>query len=395
MNPIKSPTEMLYNEVGLPHMAGGGAAAEAIAKLAPGAEQLFKSLSKKLSSVLGRAPTPEELQQLQHEIHGLSAPTSTMEGANLARVAKQEPHANMFADQEGRLFPPTAEGKMPTPGQRQYTGDMAFDPRDEFLTYANTGRTNKGTYLNIAPDAEQALMVKANEFSPNGDTGGRIDINEMAEHLQNKGVPHDYTGMGQAVFGNRPDLPATTLTKAQRAELEAWREQARNSGMSEDAIMSAPSRLGKEYKYLEEERGLGQAGPEASMGGYAAGGEVEEGLGTVGFMPRLKSAAGKYLGHGLNVGLGAMSIPEIKKALQASQYGKAAGQTTDLASAFLPMLPYGIYEGGKHLSEMATNNLANRPEFNKQMEAATSDPMGGAMGGDYSLATAILNARNK
>jgi hypothetical protein len=384
---------MIYEEAGVPHMAGGGALEEVAVKLAPGAEQLFKKLSKKLSTVLGRSPTTEELSQLQQEVHGLSAPSSTMEGANLARVAKQEPYANMLVDQEGRVYKPGVDqfGRMtnPTPGQREYLPyETAFDTRDEFQTHGLTGRTNAGTRL-----AESAEIPQ--EASLTGSEQSTPTIQEMADHLSALGVPHDYTGVGPAVYGDRPSFGAGTLTKDQKAELEAWRDQARNAGIPESAITSKPSQLGRQFQYLKEQQDLGPAGPEASMGGYADGGTVEEGLNEVGFLPRLKGAAGKFLGHGLNIGLGAMSIPEIKRALQASEYGKAAGQTLDAGAAFLSTLPFGIYEGGKQASEMATNNLANRPQFSQQMTDTTSTDLGGALGGDYSLANAILNARNK
>ena len=400
MNPIKSPQEMIYEEAGLPHYAPGGSV------LSAGASQLFKNLSKKLSSVLGRAPTAQELQQLEQEVAALAKPTSTMEGANLARVAKQEPHANMFANTEGRVFPPTAEGKMPTPGQRQYQGfEQAFDPRDEFVTQMNTGRGNRGTWLHASPEAnlaDEATLL--GQMDTGTELGGHPHqsvtpandyIAQLADAMQASGVQHDYTGMGPAVYGNRPSFGAGTLTKQQKAELEAWREQARAAGVPEHAITAPPAKLGTNYKYLEEERNLGPAGPEALMGGYASGGTVEEGVETMGFLPRLKGAAGKYFGHALNAGLGALTIPEIKRAIQASQYGKAAGQSSDLAAAFLPLSAYGIYEGGKKASEIATNNLANRPEFSRQMRDVASTDMGGALSGDYALANAILNARNK
>jgi hypothetical protein len=90
--------------------------------------------------------------------------------------------------------------------------------------------------------------------------------------MQASGVKHDYTGKGAAIMGERPSFGAGTLTKAQKAELEAWREKARDAGLPENAITISPGELQKKFKYLDEERRMGPAGPEASMGGYAAGG---------------------------------------------------------------------------------------------------------------------------
>ena len=261
----------------MPHFGVGGAV------LSAGGKQMFQNLSKKLTSVLGRKPTQEELKQLEKEIAELAKPTSSMRGANLERVAKQEPHANMFANTEGRVFPPTAEGKMPTPGQREYQGfDQAFDPRDNFITQMNTGRGNRGTWLHANPDVDMADEASIlNRMDTGTDLGGYPGqsttpandyIAELADAMQASGVKHDYTGMGTAVMGNKPSFPPGALTGEQKAMRAQFEQQADDAGIAESAIRMSPSDLAKKFKRLEEERRMGPAGPEASMGGYAAGG---------------------------------------------------------------------------------------------------------------------------
>jgi hypothetical protein len=258
----------------------------------------------------------------------------------------------MFANSEGRVYPPTAEGQLPTPGQRKYQGyDQAFDNRDEFLTQMNLGRGNRGTWLHASPESDisdEASLL--NQMDTGTELGGHPMqsttpandyIAQLADAMQASGVKHDYTGLGPAVFGDRPNLPATTLTKAQKAELEAWRDQARQAALPEDAITSAPSRLGKDYQYLEEERNLGSTGPEASMGGYADGGGV----------------LGKYFGHGLGA-LGA--LPDTIEAGRLALAGKflpAAGSATEAASTFLPLPAMAAYMGMKP-TELGDDTLA-------------------------------------
>jgi len=339
---------MIYEEAGLPHYAPGGSV------LSSGGQQLFKNLSKKLTGVLGRAPTAQELHQLEQEIHALAKPTSTMEGANLARVAKQEPHPDMFADTEGRLFPRTSEGTMPTPRQRQYTAGQlqgpplagekyvansnyaqAFDPRDEFITQMNTGRGNRGTWLHASPEAnaadEAGLLDDMYTDTPLGGhpqqsvTPANDYLAQLADVMQAAGKEHDYTGMGAAVYGNRPSFGAGTLTKQQKAELEAWREQARAAGIPESAIISKPSQLGRQFQYLEEERSLGPTGPESRM---AQGGPVQHFL-----------SGGSALTHATYAAPSLHEVPGAVKAARTGNYAPAMSTGLDIAQAMLPFTP--------------------------------------------------------
>lgn len=344
INPIKTPTEMLYEEANIPHFAGGGSS------LAAGAAQLVQKAIKQYKQAYGRLPSPQEIAQLEQEVSKLSKPTSTMQGANVARMQKQEPYANKLVDEMGRVYEPGSgaqfgvpnPNKLPTLGERNYNVSQprwipneqgggsfvrddqlrtAFDPRDEFLTHSMTGRTNAGTSqvpftTNIdelqghgrtsvgspnqpleALDQGPGPMSRSTEpsydphaYSPeeldqpvssmtlnNNVTPGASAIAQMADIAQAGGARHDYTGLGKSVMGLRPQFPAGTLTKAQQAELERWRQLARDSGISETAIMAPTSRLkGNRFNSLVEEMEMGAPGPEASMGGYAHGGSVED-----------------------------------------------------------------------------------------------------------------------
>jgi hypothetical protein len=446
INPIKTPQEMLYEEANVPHFQFGGRA------LAAGAMQLVERAVKRYVQAHGKMPSESEIAQLEHEVSKLSSPTSSMSGANVARMQKQEPHPDMFVDTSGNYYSQAPGGGMPTPRQRDYgmsqlqgaplegekfvrkpQMEQAFDPRDEFLTHAATGRSNAAT-RQAAFNPEVTAENEANILSRE-DTGTELGghpgqsvtpandyIAQIADSLQAQGIPHDYTGLGESVMGLRPQFPAGTLTKAQKEELEHWRELARDSGVPETAIMAPTSKIGK-FKALSEEMEMGAPGPEASMGGYAQGGHLnkndmllemgayghnvkptqlrhfESGGKTEGIegsfftIPGIKRFIGE---HGANA-LGAiLAAPSIYKDVKSGNYGKAAETTADLAAgSYLPMLAYGtgagtIY-GGKAASEYATNMMKNNPEYRRQMIDTTSSPMGGAMGGDNALAAQILN----
>ena len=296
MNPIKTPQEMLFEQAGLPHYAVGSA-------VTSGARQLLEYAIKKFTQVYGKPPSPQEMAQLEQEVQQFSKPTSSMAGANPARLAKQEPRPDMFADTEGFYYAQKPGGGMPTPRQRDYgmsqlqgppqagnqfvrkpQMERAFDPRDEFMTHSATGRTNAGTRqaafnpeVNAAD--EQSILANMDTGTEMGGYPGQSItpandyLAHMADVAQAQGARHDYTGMGPAVFGNRPSFGAGTLTKQQKEELEKWREMARAAGIPESAIMAKPTRLGQQFDYLKQELEMGAPGPEATMG-RAEGGHI-------------------------------------------------------------------------------------------------------------------------
>lgn len=73
MNPIKTPQQMLFEQAGIPHLAGGSAVAK---ELTAGARMLVENAIKKFKAVTGRAPTASEVAQLEEHAASLSQPTT-------------------------------------------------------------------------------------------------------------------------------------------------------------------------------------------------------------------------------------------------------------------------------------------------------------------------------
>ena len=72
-NPIKTPQQMLLEQAGIPHLAGGSAVAK---ELTAGARMLVENAIKKFKAVTGRAPTANEVAQLEQHAQSLSKPTT-------------------------------------------------------------------------------------------------------------------------------------------------------------------------------------------------------------------------------------------------------------------------------------------------------------------------------
>jgi hypothetical protein len=185
-----------------------------------------------------------------------------------------------------------------------------LEDRDAFLTQAMTGRRPSGTRqkpfivnvddLNAQQASQEAKGIYSGGTGLNpGDrptqsiTPSADYFAEMAASKENKALPdnlvsalraklgrnptedeinaliadlnvlgHDYTGMGSSVFGLKPTMPKGRPTKAQQAEIDAWRQKAIDSGEARSAVDASGSDLKSRYPSLQREV---EWGPEPGM----------------------------------------------------------------------------------------------------------------------------------
>lgn len=95
-NLIKTPQQMLLEQAGIPHLAGGNIVAK---ELTAGARMLVESAIKKFKAVTGRSPTANEVAQIEQHAASLSQPTTKpsklspeAQEANLNYLAAKNPN---------------------------------------------------------------------------------------------------------------------------------------------------------------------------------------------------------------------------------------------------------------------------------------------------------------
>jgi len=183
LNPIKTPTQMMYEQANLPHYGTGGKT---------GVVEQFASriqdAIRKYTKAVGKPPSPEEVKQLEDHIRSLSQPTGNAP-QTMARTQQQTPFSNQLVDASGRPYPTATSptGQVITPERakgvatRESVGPYqdlpsqfgmspanikaraypkgqflnAF-PEDEFMSMANTGRTGNRTWnKSFTPSTEE------------------------------------------------------------------------------------------------------------------------------------------------------------------------------------------------------------------------------------------------
>lgn len=329
LNPIKTPTQMMYEQANLPHYGKGG---DVVGQFASRIQDAIRKYTK----AVGKPPSPEEVKQLEDHIRSLSAPTGNAP-QTMARTQQQTPFANQLVDQSGRPYPAvtTPEGRTITPERakgvatRESVGPYQdlpsqFDmspanikaraypkgqfqnafPEDEFMSMANTGRTGNRTWnKSFTPSTEElATRQQLGEEALTGvgdDLMGGLDairktegdipqmtsasapFAERAAQLEGPGIDkltdemllgkhgalvdkvvadfkargiepdkedivnainaminpmrHNYTGMNP--IGQRPVQGPGPAS----AEMNAWRDEARMSGLPETVVTRNPS----------------------------------------------------------------------------------------------------------------------------------------------------------
>lgn len=181
LNPIKTPTQMMYEQAGIPHYGKGG---DVVGQFASRIQDAIRKYTK----AVGKPPSPEEVKQLEDHIRSLSAP-SAKPAETMARMKQQTPFADQFVDASGRPYPaatsPTGQTITPERAKgvttRETIGPFQgvpsqFDmspvnmkarnypkgqfqnafPEDEFMSMANTGRTANRTWnKSFTPSTEE------------------------------------------------------------------------------------------------------------------------------------------------------------------------------------------------------------------------------------------------
>jgi len=212
LNPIKTPTQMMYEQAGIPHYGTGGKT---------GVVEQFASriqdAIRKYTKAVGKPPSAEEVKQLEDHIRSLSKPTGNAP-QTMARTQQQTPFSNQLVDATGRPYQAvtTPEGRTITPERakgvatRESVGPYqdlpsqfgmspanikaraypkgqflnAF-PEDEFMSMANTGRTGNRTWnKSFTPSTEelatrQQLGEEAMDLTD--DAMGGLDAIRMTE----------------------------------------------------------------------------------------------------------------------------------------------------------------------------------------------------------------------
>jgi hypothetical protein len=209
LNPIKTPTQMMYEQAGIPHYDRGGVIGQFANRI--------QDAIRKYTKAVGKPPSAEEVKQLEDHIRSLSQPTGNAP-QTMARTQQQTPFSNQLVDQSGRPYPtatsPTGQAITPErakgvatresvgpyqdlPSQfgmspanikaRAYPKGQFLNafPEDEFMSMANTGRTGNRTWnKSFTPSTEelatrQQLGEEAMDLSD--EAMGGLDAIRMTE----------------------------------------------------------------------------------------------------------------------------------------------------------------------------------------------------------------------
>lgn len=234
LNPIKTPTQMMYEQANLPHYGGGGKT-DVISQFATRIQDAIRKYTK----AVGHPPSAEEVKQLEDHIRSLSQP-SPKPAETMARMQQQTPFSNQLVDASGRPYPTATlpTGQITTPERakgfatREVIGPQQgvpsqFDmspvnmkarnypkgqfenafPEDPFMSMANTGRTGNRTWnKSFTPSTEELAA--------------RQHTAEDALH----GVGEEELGGLGAIRATEGDIPQMTSASAPFAERAAQLE---------------------------------------------------------------------------------------------------------------------------------------------------------------------------
>jgi hypothetical protein len=230
LNPIKTPTQMMYEQAGIPHYDRGGVIGQFANRI--------QDAIRKYTKAVGKPPSAEEVKQLEDHIRSLSQPTGNAP-QTMARTQQQTPFSNQLVDATGRPYPtatsPTGQAITPErakgvatresvgpyqdlPSQfgmspanikaRAYPKGQFLNafPEDEFMSMANTGRTGNRTWnKSFTPSTEELAT--------------RQQLGEEAMDLSDDAMG----GLG-AIRATEGDIPQMTSASAPFAERSASME---------------------------------------------------------------------------------------------------------------------------------------------------------------------------
>jgi hypothetical protein len=231
LNPIKTPTQMMYEQAGIPHYDRGGVIGQFANRI--------QDAIRKYTKAVGKPPSPEEVKQLEDHIRSLSQPTGNAP-QTMARTQQQTPFANQLVDATGRPYPtatsPTGQAITPERAKGMTTRETIgpfqgvpsqFDmtpmnikaraypkgqfqnafPEDEFMSMANTGRSGNRTWnKSFTPSTEELAT--------------RQQLGEEAL----TGVGDDVMGGLDMLRKTEGDIPQMTSASAPFAERSAQLE---------------------------------------------------------------------------------------------------------------------------------------------------------------------------
>lgn len=247
-NPFKTPKQMMYENAGLPHYAGGSKV-DVLEQFAGRIQNAIRQYTK----AAGKPPTAQEVKQLEDHIRGLTQPAAQAPMTQ-ARAAAQEPFANKLVDQSGRVYgtvPHPQTGKPVTPERalapemrdqfgaspsnfavRQATMEPphvnAF-PEDDFMSMANTGRASSRTWNKSYTPSAEDLAQRQHQAE---DVGMAMDD------------ATDLGGLAQARV-SEGDIPRMTSASAPFAERSGELEAGALNRLSDEMLQ------GKHAKAVE------------------------------------------------------------------------------------------------------------------------------------------------
>lgn len=243
LNPIKTPTQMMYEQAGIPHYDRGGVIGQFANRI--------QDAIRKYTKAVGKPPSPEEVKQLEDHIRSLSQP-SAKPAETMARMKQQTPFSDQLVDASGRPYPTATSptGQVITPERakgvttRETIGPFQgvpsqFDmspvnikarsypkgqfenafPEDEFMSMANTGRTANRTWnKSFTPSTEELAT--------------RQQLGEEAIDLTDDAMG----GLG-AIRATEGDIPQMTSASAPFAERAAQLEGPGLDKLTDEMLM--------------------------------------------------------------------------------------------------------------------------------------------------------------
>jgi hypothetical protein len=210
--------DMLMEEAKLPHYGVGGrtgVAAEVISRAGPLADQFANRIQdavRKYMKMTGKAPSAEEVKQLEDHLSTLSKPTGNPVQTQ-ARLMADTPAANQLVDKGGRPYKTMPDPKtgVPTTPERAQGFEMRDQfgsspanqsarrsvmdpyaqnvfPEDEFMSMANTGRTSNRTWNKSTTPSTEDLAARqyVDEASQMADDTGR-GVQDMGSYTMEQG----------------------------------------------------------------------------------------------------------------------------------------------------------------------------------------------------------------
>jgi hypothetical protein len=231
LNPIKTPTQMMYEQANLPHYGKGG---DVVGQFASRIQDAIRKYTK----AVGKPPSPEEVKQLEDHIRSLSQP-SAKPAETMARMQQQTPFSNQLVDASGRPYPTATspEGKIITPERakgvttRETIGPFQGVPSQFDMSPVNIKARNypKGQFQNAFPEDDFMSMANTGRASNRTwNKSGTPSVEELASRQQ---LGEEAMDLGDEAMGGldtlrmtEGDIPQMTSASAPFAERAAQLE---------------------------------------------------------------------------------------------------------------------------------------------------------------------------